>query len=181
MHIVKGSPSWPQIGNLLSANSNRVTVKPFDETTLPSVHDLMVPSQSYFESFEERLRDGRLKADTSPAKRNHRSTCSLTNQLDSTVDINLTKQTRKRCISTMPSDTKERCKKYCVMTHLWLLAQVRQPGRNLYGDLTLATFRSFLDELLSEDNSAMNKEINGVIHTAPLWSHCLQYEFQLRT
>ena len=27
----------------------------------------------------------------------------------------------------------------------------------------------------------MNGEINGVVHTDPLWSHCLECEFQLGT
>ena len=38
---------------------------------------------------------------------------------------------------------------YKVMTHVWLLAQMRQLGRPLHSDLAETTFNSFLDELLS--------------------------------
>ena len=68
----------------------------------------------------------------------------------------------------MPSNINEYRNKHCVMTHLRLLAQMRQPGRDLHGDLTPATFRTFLYALLSEDNFSMDREIKEVSHTAPL-------------
>ena len=97
----------------------------------------------------------------------------ITEQLGITLDSCLPIQTRKRHMSTMPSNIEEICKKNSVMIHLWLLAQMRQPRRDLHGDLTPATFRTFLDELLAEDNFSINREINGVISTGPLWSPCL--------
>ena len=58
------------------------------------------------------------------------------------------------------------------MTNLWLLAQLRQPGRQFCADLTKDTFNDFLEELLSTDNF--------LTWAAPIWSHCMEYEFQLR-
>ena len=66
------------------------------------------------------------------------------------------------------------------MTNPWLLAQLRQPGRQLYADLTKDTFNDFLEDLLSTDNFLMKRQIEGETWAAPVWTHCMECEFQLR-
>ena len=63
------------------------------------------------------------------------------------LDSTLTLQTKKRYLSHMPTDPESLRTKYRVMTNLWLLAQIRQPGRQLYADLSKDTFSDFLEEL----------------------------------
>ena len=67
-----------------------------------------------------------------------------------------------------------------VMANLWLLAQLRQPGRQLYADLSKDTFNDFLEELLSTDNFLMKKANRRRDLGCPIWAHCMEYEFQLR-
>ena len=52
-------------------------------------------------------------------------------QMGMHLDSTLTLQTKKRYISRMPTDPESVRTKYIVMTNLWLLAQLRQPGRQL--------------------------------------------------
>ena len=66
------------------------------------------------------------------------------------------------------------------MTNLWLLAQLRQPGRQLYADLTEDTSNDLLEELLSAVIFLMKSQIEGETWAAPIWTHCMEYEFQLR-
>ena len=80
----------------------------------------------------------------------------------------------------MPADQESLRSKYRVMTNLWFLAQVRQPGRQLYADLTKDTLNDFLEELLSTDKFVMKKQIEGQTWAAPTWAHCMEHEFQLR-
>ena len=123
------------------------------------LHDTLLPAQSYFEGFEERLASGQLRAepltqvisareqeDQESAKPEAQRHMSLH------LDGQLTIQTKRRFLSSMPCNPEELRQKYKVMTHCWLLAQMRQPGRHLYSDLTRTTFIDFLDELLSERN-----------------------------
>ena len=49
-------------------------------------------------------------------------------------------------MSTVPASTEELRDKYAIMTHMWLLAAMRQPGRTLYQDLTPNTWSEFLSE-----------------------------------
>ena len=80
----------------------------------------------------------------------------------------------------MPADPESSRTKYRVTTNLWLLAQHRQPGRQLYVDLSKETFNDFLEELLSTDNFLMKRQIEGETWAATIWAHCMEYEFQLR-
>ena len=66
------------------------------------------------------------------------------------------------------------------MTNLWLLAQLRQPGRQLYAGPHKGHFNDFLGELLSTDNFLVKRQIEGQTWAAPIWSHCMEHEFQLR-
>ena len=68
-------------------------------------------------------------------------------QLGLNLHNSLTIQFKRRYISTMSSTIEVLWDKYEVMTHMWLLTQMRQLGRPLYVDLTEPTFNRFLDEL----------------------------------
>ena len=48
------------------------------------------------------------------------------------LDATLTIQTRRRYVSSAPTTTEDLRDKYTIMTNMWLLAQMRQPGRHLY-------------------------------------------------
>ena len=63
---------------------------------------------------------------------------------------------------------------------MWLLAQLRQPGRSLYKDLTRSTFEDHLKLLLSRKNFNNRKEVDGQLLSQPCWSHCLSYEYEIR-
>ena len=80
----------------------------------------------------------------------------------------------------MPATTEALRTKYEVLTNLWLLAQSRQPGRKMYADFTENTWPKFLKELLNEDNFGLQREIQGEVWATPAWTHCLEYEYQLR-
>ena len=92
----------------------------------------------------------------------------------------MTIQTKRRYMSHMPSSTEELRQKYKVMTHMWLLAQMRQPTRPLYSDLTKDTFNGLLEELLSTRNFLLERQVAGQQLVAPVWEHCLDYEYNIR-
>ena len=66
------------------------------------------------------------------------------------------------------------------MENMWLLAQLRQPSRAIYGDLTANTFTNFLIILLSKRSFTMKTEVDGQLLAQPSWSHCLSHECELR-
>ena len=96
------------------------------------------------------------------------------------LDNSLTVQTKRRFLSSTPATIAELRNKYQVMSHMWLLAQMRQPTRPLYGDLTETTFGKFLNESLSVKNFLLERDIAGTKLIVPNWTHCLEKEFQLR-
>ena len=83
-------------------------------------------------------------------------------------------------MSSEPSDEKGLRLKYAFMTNLWLLAQMRQPGRSIFQDLDRCTFSDFLDTHLDKDNFNFYKEVDGRPLITPCWTICLSYEFELR-
>ena len=96
------------------------------------------------------------------------------------LDSRLTLQTRRKYTSSHPKDVEQLRAKYDVMSNLWLLAQMRQPGRVLHTDLTPLTFPK-LTELLSKKNFNLKKELlddKNVV--APPWNHCLIFENEVR-
>ena len=142
-----------------------------------NIHDAKLPAQSYFESFEERLHNGVTEAETlahvvsvEEERVQIASKPELSTQMGTHIVWTLTLQTKKRYISRMFADPESLRTKYRVMTNLWLLAQLRQPGRQLYADLTKDTFNDFLKE----------RQIEGETWAAPVWTHCMEDEFQLR-
>ena len=116
-----------------------------DEIKLPSIHDPTMPSQ-LFERFEERLHDDRLNAETlalvvslQEEEMQINKNPQQPKQLDITVDADLTIQTRKYYMSSMPSGIEELRKRYSVMKHLCLLDQMRQSSRAPFSDLSQGT------------------------------------------
>ena len=63
---------------------------------------------------------------------------------------------------------------------MWLLAQLRQPGRSLFSDLQPTTFSRILKQLLGKEDFGLKKVLQGKFLTAPCWEHCMSYEFELR-
>ena len=128
--------------------------------------DTVLPAQSYFEGFEERLANGQLRAElltqvVSVREQEEQESRKPDSQrhMSLHLDGQLTIQTKRRYLSSMPANPEELRVKYKIMTHCCLLAQMRQPGRHLYADFTHMTFIDFLDELLSERNFLMDKVI----------------------
>ena len=151
------------------------------------IHESCLPAQSYYEAFEEKLADGQLGAETlaqviSFAEEEHQRAQKPepSRHLGLHLDSTLTIQTRRRYISSAPTSTEELRDKYVIMSNMWLLAQMRQPGRHLYADLTPLTWSDLLSELLSTRNFRLEREVGGVKLVVPQWSHCLEYEFQIR-
>ena len=173
-----------------------VTLLPCDWTSLLTeyknkhgkhIPDEKLPAQSMFENFAERLADGTLKAEPlshivslfeeeqQDAKRP-----DPTRQYNLQLDSKLTITTKRRHLSSEPTDEKGLRLKYSIMTNLWLLAQMRQPGRSIYADLDRNTFIDFLEVLLDNDNFNFYKEVDGRPLISPSWSFCLSYELELR-
>ena len=50
----------------------------------------------------------------------------------------------------------------------------------MYADFTENTWPKFLKELLNEDNFGLQRDIQGEVWATPAWTHCLEYENQLR-
>ena len=127
------------------------------------LHGTALLAQSYFEGFEERLVSGQLRAeqltqvvsvreqDEQEAKKP-----DVQRHVSLLLDGQLTIQTKRRFLSSMPSNPEELRVKFKIMTHCWLLAQMPQPGRHLYSEFTRKTYIDFLDELLSERNFLMD-------------------------
>ena len=123
-------------------------------------HDSKLQGQSYHEAFEEKLLGGRLQPETlahvvSIAKEEEEQVNrkpEVSRHMGIHLDSTLTIQTRKRFIFSMPSCIGELRSKYRIMTNIWLLAQMRQPGRALYEILSQDTGNDLLDELLTEGN-----------------------------
>ena len=174
-----------------------VTLLPCDWTSLDHgvqeqawqahILDDKLPAQSMFENFSERLADGTLKAEPlshvvslfeeeqQDAKRP-----DPTRQYNLQLDSKLTITTKRRHLSSEPTDEKGLRLKYSILTNLWLLAQMRQPGRSIYADFDRNTFTDFLETLLDKDNFNFYKEVDGRPMISPSWTYCLSYEFELR-
>ena len=83
------------------------------------------PSQSYFEAFDEKVNEGRLCPETlaqvvslEEEDALQRTKPEKPKQLHLTLDANLTVQTRRRYLSSVPSSIEELRKKYWVMTRV---------------------------------------------------------------
>ena len=146
-----------------------------------------LPAQTFFESFEEMLANGTLKAVTLAhvvsAKEQEEQDDSRpepSRQMGMHLDSALTLQTHRRHMSSMPTTMEGLRQKYRIMSNCWLLAQMRQPARHLFSDLTVLTCPTFCDELLSDKNFLLDKEIGGNKVIRAEWSLRMGYELELR-
>ena len=92
----------------------------------------------------------------------------------------MTITTKRRHLSSEPTDEKGLRLKYSILTNLWLLAQMRQPGRSIYADFDRNTFIDFLECFVDKDNFNFYKEVDGRPMISPSWTYCLSYELELR-
>ena len=143
-----------------------VTLLPCDWTSILTefknkfgkhIPDDKLPAQSMFENFAERLADGTLKAEplsyvVSLFEQQDAKKPDPTRQYNLQLDSKLTITTKRRHLSSDSTDEKGLRLKYSIMTDLWLLAQMRQPGRSIYADFDRNTFIDFLETLLDKDN-----------------------------
>ena len=114
-----------------------------------NIHEAKLPSQSYYESFEERrCRNSDSRGELRRGTRANGVKTRPPTQMGLPLDSTLTLLTKKRYLSRMPTDRESLRTKYRVMSNLWLLAQLRQPGRQLYADLSKDTFNDFLEEII---------------------------------
>ena len=68
-----------------------------------------------------------------------------------------------------PANIEELRTKYKVMANMFLLANMRQPSRNLYRDMELNTFSNFLDGLLTDRNFLVESDDNdGLVTMEPV-------------
>ena len=93
------------------------------------------------------------------------------------LNAQLTLQTRKKYSSVAPQEHRRAPRKYEVMGNMWLLAQLRQPGRSVFSDLATSTFQKFLKQL---HGFQFAQQIQGTLISPPCWEHCMSYEFGLR-
>ena len=152
-----------------------------------NIHESRLPAQSYFENFEESLADGSLEAERLDQVLNVveeraelAKTPNAAKHLGIHLDASLTIQIRRRFSSVLPATTEALRLKFSVMSNLWLLAKMRQPARQIFADFTETTFPKILDELLSEKNFLLDRNIAGTRIIVPKWEHCLEYEYQVR-
>ena len=177
--------SCRRLGNFLSPNSSKFTEWSSTKRDYPACMTGCVRHES---STKESVHDGQLKADTLACRisAKRRDPDQQVSGPTEAVGHHVWRQSNEgyrhanaTCLQCW--QTSRNFATNGVMTHLRLLAQIRQPGPDLCADLSPATFRTFLVEVWSEDNFSMNRWVDGVTHTGPLWSHCLGYEFQIRS
>ena len=185
-----------QTDAVANAHGLPVTLLPCDWTSILSEFknkfgtqfpDERLPAQSMFEHFSEKLADGTLKAEPLShvvslfaEEQQDMKKPDPSRQYNLQLDSRLTITTKRRHLSSEPTDEKGLRLKCAIMSNLWLLAQMRQPGRAIHQDLDRCTFNDFLDTLLDRDNFNFLKEVEGRALISPSWSFCLSYEFEIR-
>ena len=85
----------------------------------------------------------------------------------------------REALVTEPTDEKGLRAKCSIMANLWLLAQMRQPGRAIYKDFDRNTFADILNKLLDRGNNFC-KEVDDSALISQQWSYCPSNELELR-
>ena len=149
------------------------------------IPDEKLPAQSYYEAFADKLAIGALKAEPLAVvvsafdeELQEKNKPENVRQNGLSLDSKLTITTKKRIVSSEPVNEKELRDKYAIMTNMWLLGQMKQPGRNIYRDFDRSTFLDFLEKLLDKQNFNLHKEVNGTLLLVPKWTDCLSYELK---
>ena len=122
-----------------------------------------------FEHFSEKLADGTLKAEPLShivslfeEKQQDAKKPEHSRQYHLQLDSRLTITTKRRHLSTEPTDEKGLRLKYAMLTNLWHLGQMRQPGRSICQGLDQITSADFLDTLLDRDKFNFYNELDGL-------------------
>ena len=140
-------------------------LKCFKEKCGQGIPESALPAQCCFEAFEEKINEGRFRAETlaqvisleeeeaqERSKPEHpKSDSGGTFNFADTSPIHL-----------VDAQTVEQLRtKYQVLSNMWLLAKLRQPGRTLCRDLDERTWPLFLEELLNRKNFAFQRQLEN--------------------
>ena len=163
-HSVKGKPRSTQLQGPtanLSRSSHWITFG-------PDPCDNELPAKSYYEEFEESLAEGSLEAERlsdvvseEEAQEQRRLKADPARQYGMHLDGKLTLQTRRKFTSVEPANQEQLRAKYTVSQNMWLMEQLRQPGRRIFKDLTKTTFDDHLRLLLNRRNFNYRKDVDG--------------------
>ena len=103
--------------------------------------DEKLPAQSCYEAFADKLAIGALKAEplamvvsAFDEEQQEKNKPEPERQYGLSLDSKLTITTKKRIVSSEPVNEKDLRDKYAIMTNMWLLGQMKQPGRSIYRD-----------------------------------------------
>ena len=133
---------------MLAMDWNSV-MKKFKKTYGSDLCENELPAQSYYEEFKQSLAEGSLEAERlrdvvseEEAQEPRKLKADPARQYGMHLDGKLTLQTRRTFTSVEPANQEQLRAKYTVLQNMWLLAQLRQPGRSLYKDPTSLSFCS---------------------------------------
>ena len=159
-------------------HGERITMLPEDWTSVivqfkkkygTDLQDEELPSQYYYEDFQERLSAGMLRAEPldqvislSEAELQDSQRPDPPRQYGIHLNAQLTLQTRKRYSSVAPKNIEELRAKYEVMSNMWLLAQLRQPGRSVFADLERQLSKSFSNSFSASRTSTYRRRFKEV-------------------
>ena len=122
---------------------------------------MLPPQPVFFRGFRrESHRRQASPRDPRTCGQSRRRECKTGTTGDLTWDANLTVQTRRRYLSSMPSAVEELRKKYCVMTHSGFWPRCVSPVVSCARTLTdERTWNTFLEELLIREKFNFQREI----------------------
>ena len=131
---------------------------------IPEFH---MPGRSYCEAFEEKLNEGRLKPETlaeviSVEGGDGANRCQR-GPKHSLSTHSMTVATRRWYPSSMPRNTEELRATYQVMSNMWLLSQMRQPGRHLFIDFDDTTWPKLHEELVNRKNLNFQRQLQNKV------------------
>ena len=140
-----------------------------------------------FESFTEKLADGTFKAEPLShvvslfeEEQQDLKRPEPARQYNLQLDSRLTITTKRRRLSTEPTDEKGLRMKYAVLPTYGCLPKCgSQVGRSTKISIALPS-RFFWTPYLTGIGSTFCKEVEGQQLIAPRWSFCLSYELELR-
>ena len=151
-----------------------------------NIHEAKLPSQSYYvrrttPQRSYRSRNSCLCGELRRGKRANDVKTGASHTDGITFGFNTDSADKEKVLLPYAYRSRNHCVRNTERSpNLWLLAQLRQPGRQLYADLSKDTFNDFFEELLSTNNFLMKRQIEGETWAAPIWVHCMEYESQLR-
>ena len=128
----------------------------------------------------ERLSEGRHKSETlaqvQEEVRQEKSKPESSRQWGIHLDSTLTVQTKKRSLSKMLRSVAELRTKYTVMKNIWLMAQMRHPGRALFADVDWNSCLKYEFQLRKQ----ALKVVREVGMQAALWAACRDPQHRMR-